>query len=348
MPALTPSFTFDLESNMRMISEESYKRLNANSWWMKVAKELMTRSKKERISWLLDTAGINYTSRLGGEVEYDDIVSNTTEFEYKAATAGLKLNRYQLEDHDGKGVDLAGHWARGIGSYAAYWPQKQVAATLLAGEAAGSLAYDGEVFFSAAHPLNQFDAPAGTYANIFTGAAVGAYPGALPIDDSVSLDVAMQNIGKALAYIAQIKQPNGADPRNLRARAILHPASLTTRVSQLLGAKFIAQDSTSAGGSADVEAVIARWGMAEPIEAVEVGAGFPSGSDTSYYLVTEDIGSDSLGAIVYVNREPFQVNFHDGVSQVELNRDNGLEWICRGANNTGYGHPYLVFKAKAA
>lgn len=348
MPVISQSFTFDLESNMRIVAAREYERLEANLYWQRVAKEMPTQAKKERISWLLDSAKIQYVNRLGGEVDFEDIVSQTTEFQYQAATAGLTLNRFQLEDHDGNGVQLAAHWARQMGAYAAYWPQKQIAKTINAGEVATSLAYDGVTFFNASHPVNPWDASAGNYANVFTGVASGSYPGALPIDSSVTVDVAINNVGKALAYIlGAVKMPNGEDPRMLRPRAIMGPASLTTRIQQITNAKYIAQAAAAGGGGADIEAVIRNWGFDMPIEAPELGAGFTNGSDTSWYLLMSDITTDDLGALVYVNREPFSIVYHDGVSDADLARVNNLQWITRGANTVGYGHPYLLFKVKA-
>lgn len=355
MPLVIPSFVHDIESNMRAITEHHYDRLNRDTWWRQVAKEMPLSAKKEVLTWLLDTAGIDYVNRLGGEIEFADMMAQTHSVTYKAATGGLKLNRYQLSDvvnglPGGAAVDAAAHWSRGIAAYSAYWPQKQVAKAMNDGEQAASTAYDGVVFFkneSSGHPLNPFDSSIGVYANLFTGAASGAYPGALPIDSSVTLDVALVNIGKALAYIAGIKMPNGQDPRMLRARQIIAPPALTTRVQQLTNAKYIAQAAASGGGSGDVEAVVRNWGFLPPIEAAELGAGFTNGSDTSYYIAVEDVTTNELGALVYGNREPFEVQYHDGMSDAELQRANDLEWTVRGANVVTYGHPYLLFKCKS-
>lgn len=123
MGAITPSFVFDLESNMRTITAHEYDRLNKSLWWTNVAKQLASGAKKERISWLLDTAKIERTARGGGQVSFEDIVSQTTEYENLNASAGLKLKKEQLEDTDGNGLQLAAHWSRQMGAYAAYWPQ---------------------------------------------------------------------------------------------------------------------------------------------------------------------------------------------------------------------------------
>src|SRR6266571_7107781 len=193
MPAITPEFVFDLESNMRTITVREYERLLDQLWWRTVTREMTSGAKKERISWLLDSARIQRTGK-GGNIEFEDIVALTYEIENENAAAGLKVKKEQLEDLDGNGIDLAAHWARQMGAYAAYWPQKMVAKAIRD----NGLAYDGVNFFSAVgHKVNPFNASAGTYKNRFTGAAAGIYPGAIPIDESVSVETAVNNIVKA-------------------------------------------------------------------------------------------------------------------------------------------------------
>jgi phage major head subunit gpT-like protein len=343
---LTPTFLFDVESRMKIVSSQEYDRLNANTYWRRLAREAPSTGRKERLLWLLDTARIEYKTRLGGNVEFEELVALTTEYEAKAATGGFELNRFQLEDHDGGGVELAAAWARQIGAYAAYWPQKQVSTAVRNGGT--GLTYDGLSFFNTAHPLNPFDTAAGVFANDFTGAPSGAYPGALPIHETVTLDVAFANLQKAIAYISQIKQPSGEDPRNIKVRAMMVPSALVPRAQQLTNAKFIASAAATGGGSADVESIVTNWGFEKPIEAVELGAGFTGGSDTSWYLLAEQIGSDQLGAFTYVNREPFQVVYNTGMTDAQLQRANTLQWLTRGRNIVGYGHPFLLFRMRAA
>lgn len=341
MGQLTTSFLFDVERRMRIVSEQSYNRLNANVWWREVAREMPSTGKSERLLWLLDTAQIEPINKLGGEVLFEDIVSRTTEYEVGSSAAGLKLNRNQLDDHDGGGVQLANHWSRQMGAYAAYWPQKQVAAAIRA----NGTTYDGLAFFHASHPYNPFDSSAGTFANRLTGAASGDYPGAVPISGN-TLDVAFENLGKAINYVHTIKMANGVDPRGLRVKKILVPSALVSRAQQLTNAKIIAQAAASGGGGADVEAVISNWGIGSPIEAVELGASF-GGSNTSYYLLCEGITGDDVGAFTYVNREPFSIVYNDQMSSDQLARANELQWLTRGRNVVGNGHPYLLFRCEA-
>ena len=345
MGALTPAFMFDLESNMRLITSREYERLARNLWWQKVAKRMSSGAKKERVSWLLDTAKIERpnNARGGGQAIFEDIVMLSEEYENLNATAGLKLKKEQLEDLDGNGVQLATHWSRQMGSYAAYWPQKMVAQAILA----NGNAYDGQAFFSGAHPVNPFNANAGTYANDLTGVAAGIFPGAVPIDDSVTIDVAVQNLAKVIAYIASIKMPNGVDPRFLKVAGILVPPRLVARAQQITNAKYIAQAAATGGGGADVEAVIRNFGLGQPIECPELGSAF-GGSDTTYYIVTEEITSDELGAFLYIDREPFSVIYHGPMDSAELARKREFQWLTEGRNVVGTGHPFLIFRCKAA
>ncbi len=349
MAQITPQFLFDLESNIRVISENEYERLVKNLWWNSVAKVMPSQSKKERINWLLDTAKIERpnASHGGGQQVFEDIVMQTTEYEAENAVAGLELKKEQLEDLDGNGVDLASHWARQMGAQAAYWPQKQIADAIKA----NPTTYDGIAFFidfaagaGNLHPVNPFNLPAGEFANHLTGAASGIYPGAVPVGGT--LDVAIDNIQAALAFVASLKMPNGQNPRMLKLAGILHPPALTARFQQITQAQFIAQAAASGGGSGDVQAVIRNFGLGTPIEAPELGSAF-GGSDSDYYLLVEEITSNELGAFAYVDREPFSMIFHGPMTDAELARKRKFQWTTEGRNTVGAGHPYLMFKCSA-
>jgi phage major head subunit gpT-like protein len=347
MSAITPEFLFELEKNMRVVGAEEFQRLNTNLWWNRVAKRLPSGSKAERLIWLLDTANIQRLE--DGQVRFSDLVSVTTEYENLFAGNSLKLKKAQMEDLEngvagGEALRLSAAWMRQTAALSAYWPQKQVAAAIRA----NGTTYDTKTFFATDHPVNPFNTGAGTFANRFTSTASGIYPGALPIDSAtVTVDEAVANIAKAIAYIASIKMPNGEDPRMLRLGGIMVPPALTARAQQITNAKFIAQAAGSAAGSGDIEAVVRNFGLGQPIEAPELASAFTGGSDTSYYLIMEDITTSELGAFTYVDREPFSVAFHGPQTSAELTRKREFEWHNAGRNVVGNGHPYLLFRCEA-
>lgn len=353
--APTPTFLFDLESRMTRIIESEYQRLTQNLYWSKIAKLRPSTGKKERISWLLSTAGIEDLGS-GGHIGYDDLIVQDTEFENKVAGKGLKLRKDQLEDiwngvEGGEGITMASEWATQMGSLMAYWPQKQVTAAIRAGES--TTCYDGQNYFSASHPVNPYNTALGTFANIFTGAASGRYPGACPVDSSVSVDVALNNLAKIFGYIMGQTMPNGTEPRMLVPRLLVGGPSIHPRLVQLANAKMIAQAAgTYGGGGADVSAVIANWGLDMPIMAPELRyqTGWTHG-DTSFLVVCEQLQASQLGGLVYQEREPFKMTTYTGEGggtgvDAILARARELEWLVQGRNVVGYGHPYLVYLCK--
>lgn len=345
MPAITPQFVMDLETRMQLLSERAYQSLLDNLWWRDIVKTRPSTGRKDVLAWLLSTAQIKDQGK-GGNIGFDDLVSLQTEVENKFAGSGLKLQRAQLEDTDGGGMDLAGQWSSDIGAYMAYWPQKQAAYFLKnAHTAALFTGYDGLAYFASGHTVNPYLPGAPTFNNLFTGAASGSYPGACPIDDSVTVDVAIVNLAKIFAYIATIKMPNGEDPRFLRPKALIVPPRMYPRAVQLTSAKMIAQAATGGAATADVEAFIKALGFATPRMADEL-AGFES--DTTFYVACEQLTSSQLGAVVYVEREPFSVRFYGPQTQADLDRKQELEWHCLGRNVITSGHPFLLFKCKGS
>lgn len=343
---ITPSFLFDLESKMRLVSSRAYDKLALpeNSWWNGVCKVQSTESRKERLIWLLDTATISrpHASNTGGQQRFEEMVSVTQErIVEEALVDGLRLKKEELEDKDANGLDQAAHWARQAGALFGYWPQLALSAAMIA----NPLTYDGIAFFHAsAHPYNPFDSDAGTYGNLLTGSASGAYPGAVPIDGDV--DDAVVNLAKVIAYISTIKTPNGLYPRHLKASKLLVPPALLARAQQLTSAKFIAQVAGSGAGSGDVDTMIRNFGFGEPVCIPELGAAF-GGSDTTYYVAVEDILNDELGAFTYLEREAFSIIYHGPQTDAQLARQDVFQWTTRGRNVISPGHPFMLYKCAA-
>lgn len=338
MPALTPSFVFDLESRMKHITETEYLRLTSNLWWNMVTKPRPSQSRREVISWVLNTAQLEETGE-GANIAFDSMTILNTEFSAKDSGKGLKLRRKQFEDLDGNGIQLATEWSAQMGAQHAYWPQKQTVRMLKAGHLATSLAYDGKPFFATDHPLNPKDPAVGTYSNLFTG---------VPII-GVTADVALANLQTVFGNIAAIKMPNGEDPRMLRPRGILCNPRTFPRAAQLTNAKFLAQAASGGAASADVEAFISALGYGQPVLADEF-EGFES--NTTYFVIAEQIASSELAGLVYVDREAYSIRYYTGRgggtgADAALDRADELEWHSSGRNDTGYGHPFVVFKCTA-
>lgn len=374
--AFTADFLFSLEKRIRIMNVLGYTKMlsSENIWYPKLLKTLPLTGKSERVNWLLETASIeqltaNDGGESGGNLNFDELATVTTEYFPAYHARGYKIGKLKWLNLLGGGIDPVAKWAKAVGAYGAYYPQRLLAQVILNGD--NITGYDGVSFFNKSHPVHPLITALGTYANDFTGAAVGTYPGALPIDDSVSLDTAFINLSKALAYITGfIPQPNGAgDPRFLEPAFILHPPRMLAQVTQLLDAEFIAKtagSSATAGGSSDVRAVWKKYRLAEPVQVKEFDgnrsytfmgpAGTPvtvTGNDTTYYIACREAQEEELGAFLENRRMPFSLHTYTGEGGSEgvdavLGRSQDLEYHYDGWTAVNPGHPYTFFRFKGS
>lgn len=345
MPQIfTTTHLADLETKMQILAMNEYSALSSNLWVNKVAKFTTSDTRTKVFKWLLETAGI--VRGVEGDSRFEKILMAQMKYDQDFAHTGLKLKRSEMEDKDANGVEAAEHWATQIGHYIGYFPQKVVADTIKS----NPLCYDGQLFFSTAHPSDPSNASSTPFANVFTGAASGSYPGALPIHaygaGAVTLDVAVQNIGKAIAYAQTIPMPNGVDPRGLRLSGIVAPPAMQDRLQQITKAQYFGQAATGGAAAANVESVISNWGFGEPIIAAEFSTAF-GGLDTDYYLTFQHSITNPLGAVIYDEREPFSITYHTPADSPELARAREYQWLVQGRNTCAVGHPFLMAKGRA-
>ncbi len=389
MPTITPTFLMSYERRMRAITENEYVRLLSEMWWNKVARQITIDGARERLTWLLNTAKIERLGPTGvGSMTFEGMQTQTVDYLVGKHGTGINVHRDQIEDLDGTGLNTLAEWSAQVGVQSAYYPQKMFSQLILNGAATDgtAAAYDSVPFFAdntartlggnsvKGHPYNPFKTNLGGYQNWLKGASSGAYPGALPIDDSQTVDQALINLGKAIAHISTVRMPNGEDPRMLKPVYMIAPPRMAPRVRQLHNAKVIAQAAVSGGGGGDVEALIRGWGLGEPVIAQELGAGTTynyttdyitstglaasaaasvTGSDTTYYLVCQEMASTSLGGLLYIGRKPFKVNYYTGdaggtAMSAELDRTDEFEYHCKGRMGAGYGHPFTIFRFDGA
>jgi len=344
MPVVTVSWLMDFESRMQRIVEAEYLRLVAaeNTWWDAITRVRPSMTRRELVSWILNTAYLADQGQ-GGNVDFEDPLMLETEWTNKTAGKGLRLRRQQFEDLDGNGVQIATEWSAQMGAQHGYWPQRQITDLLTNGEVGTT--YDGKAFFATDHFNNGVDADDGSFANLLVGTTYR-------LDNSKTLDDAAKALALVYKAIRSLKMPNGKDPRMLRPAGILCGPAMYPQVSQLFDAKSIAMNASvsGAGGSADFTGYASRLGYGKVTEAPELVA---AEYDSSYYVIVEQLAASQLGAFVYVDREPFSIRYYtgrgggNGVDAV-LDRTDVLEWHTSGRNVAGYGHPYLLFKIKAA
>jgi phage major head subunit gpT-like protein len=341
---LTPTLIREFESRIEGIIVSDYARIARELWVQNIVALKRVVTKKEIFAWLLETADIRPTGDSGRIQKYEDLVSAYTEFTTSHYGDALKLHRDKFNDvvngdPGGAAFDAAAHWTKQMGPLMALHPQRLVLDFLKTAHTSAFRAYDGEIFFSAAHPLNPENLAIGTYKNLLTGGD------AAPIHPGVTMDVAAQNLAKVWAHTMTIPTANGKLMRLLKPRFLFCAPSSFPRAKQLLSADFIAMAAASGGGSADFKAFLASLGVITPIVIPELET-FEGG--TTYFVACEQVTASDLAGVVYVEREPFRLIKYGELTDAELQRMKELEWEVDGRNAVSGGHPYLLHKVKAS
>ena len=323
---ITPTFISNLETSISAAVTNGMGRVQSNLMWDKVMASRTSATKKELVFFLLETAKI-YDQQNGGQQRFDDLAAKYMEFENFRSGAALKLGVDELEDNvlrNGGGMatlDYAGQWANNIGAASAYYPQEKMFELITGGTAVISSAsvYDGLAFFSASHPINPVvGASGGTYSNLIASK---------PIDYGVTVAVAQANLASVLGTIAAYTMPNGIR-RFLKPKYLMHAPEIAPRVTELLTSRYV--DATENIGFTSMGIV--------PLTCAEL-----TGKD--WYLACEPTPGEA-GALVFQERAPYVLNTFAPESSAQLMSRKDFEWDFSGRNAIGYGHPYLLVKAK--
>lgn len=343
------SWTQDVETNMRAISNDEYARFQRpeNKWWDAAATRLTTATRKQIITWFVNSAKL-YPQGQGGNFSYADPLQLKAEYTPETTGAAVEVRRQEIEDIDENGM-LSGaalgpltQWARDMGRQFGYRPQEALSTLVIKGETTDvAPAYDGLSFFTTGHYTNGKDSSDGTFSNLLLGSGYR-------IDSGVTLDQAAINLAAVYAQMRAVKFATG-QVRMLRPAAILCGPAMFPRVAQLLDAKFLAIAAASGGGSGDFTGYTQRMGYGKVIEAPEL-----VGSDwDSHYIVLADRGGEAdLGPFLYIDREPYSIRYYTGRGggtgvDATLDAADVLKWHASGRNVAGYGHPFLAFKCGA-
>lgn len=326
--ALSSKVLARVEERMRVIQENVYASALANLWWPKIAKEITSEASAEKLYFLMTGGAMDYGTEGTREFIEQSIsrIDLTPKF---FSVPGLEVLRSELEDSDGAGFQKASQWASDTAAKGTLFPQQKLAAALVE----NPNGYDGVTFFSTAHPLLPGDPSSGTWANDFTGAASGDYPGAVPITDDVA--VSGVNIGKALAYIRSIKGPDGVTSLNLEPVALL--ASPAKYRQALLAAKAMFVGGTA--GSTDVSVQVNDFGL-DLIRAPELAG------NANYYILCRQLGTE-VGPWIWLNRESPNTTYHGPMTDAQLARMDKFQWGVRGRGVIAPGRPHFMFRCQA-
>lgn len=326
----------DLSQNVQSLLTASAAEVAPELSYKKLVDIRTSSTLQERYVFALDMASLSDEGE-GGNKRHDDLAAASLVIRNKNYGQRLVISRNELEDnamHDEtlQGMTpgfFAANWARLMGRQAALFPQRLMAKHLTDGETA--IGFDGVPFFGA-HLVNVGAPSRGSYNNLLSGAASGEYPGACPIDSSISLDVAATNLAKAIAY-ARTRPGEDGQPAYFKLKYVACGEGLRKRVHELLEHKLFTSGS--------IENALTNYGI-EPLVLREIPV-----SDLSYYLVFEVVAGVG-GPFILQQRQPFTLSTFNDISSAELARQDRYEMIFDGRFGFGYGRPNFIFKCKAS
>lgn len=326
--ALSPKVFARVEERMRVTQENIFASAMANLWWPEFMREVTSEASAEHWYMLITGGAMDYG--VEGSREYLEQAIKRLDMEPKFFTApGLELLRSELDDSDGAGFQKAAQWAADTAVKGALFPQQKLAAELLA----NPVCIDGQNYFDTDHPLLPGDPSSGVWANDFTGAASGDYPGAVNI---AGTDAAADNaaIGKALAYIRGLKGPDGVTCLNLEPYALLASPSKYRIALTATKAQFVG----GTAGSTDVKMQVDDFGL-KLVRAGELAG------DTSFYIACKQVGTE-MGPWIWLNREAPNTTYHGPMTDAQLAQKDKFQWGVRGRGKVFPGRPHFMFRCK--
>jgi hypothetical protein len=336
---ITPEWVGSFERGHQELITKHSQRVAMNLFWDNFVVRKKSGGLIETYHYPIETSRIRREGQ-GGNKRFDDQAATFLEIENENAGSALRLTRNEIEDNTMASKELGGmsavqfakRWAIRMGILQGRWPNDLFFEALLAGETAIPK-HLTVPFFSNAHIINKFALGSGTFANLMTGAASGAYPGACPIDttNAATLDIAAANLAKAIAYIEGLRGPDGL-PRNLQVKHLLAGNALKKRVYELLDTKWLTING--------IENVLGRYNI-DPVISPDIPA-----TSTDYYLFPELIEGED-GGFIYQERQGFVLSSYSLATEADLQRAKLFEWSLDARDGFGYGLPEYAYKCKA-
>lgn len=332
MPVLSPSGTLQRWAAATLQWNTMFRQNLADTpvYWPAIATEKTSGTREEDYIWL-DRLPQMRAWRGERVVTNPAVRLQRIENDIFELTVGIK--RTEIDDNKLGAYDaLVPEVARA----AKVWPDVLIATALQAGNAAPG--FDGQNFFDAAHPVNPDNTaqavPGTAYTtqpNLFTGAASGNQPGALPLS--------LPSLAAAYAAMTAWVGPDGV-PMNLIPDSVVVPPQLAIPSRQIFNSEFIGSDIALAGGAhGAAQQTNYMRGMLQPIVLP-----YLSGDPTSYYLLCTTRATKPL---IWQIRDAPEFTVLTSPDDYHVFTHDEYLWGTRARGNAGYAQWFLAAKVMA-
>lgn len=337
----------DLETNVRFTSFSEYEHINDYNNWFKLASTMKIEGAEERI-----IAPINSGASMDGgpkhpegEIRYSDVAPHSLAVDSDFESRGFRQLKSTMEDSD-YGAQAAAQWASDIAQDFAYRPQREVWNAVKNNIES---AWDKRPLFGE-HQTNPIDASKGVFKNVLQGSASGNYPGAVDLRSTVPIATRLESFSKILAYVSTWKTFDGEHPRNNKLVDVFAPWTMVSSLSQVFNAAVVPQAVNAASaGSANVEAVVASFGLTNGVTYVtELGSAF-GGSDTAIYLKFDNRAfNKDIDSLIWVERQEYNLLFFTPKDDDQLSAMDEYKIHARGRHGVAGGYPHLILRVDIA
>jgi len=325
MPYVNKQYIVSVNDRVRIVAEEAYSRIVEDLHWNKFARvKDMAGTDRDFVEIPIEDEHIDLDVS-PGQASGDVPSTFNLEFQTNFASRERKIMRHQYEDGP-LGAELMASFGRQMGALFARTPEDLV---LNAIKSNITTKYDGLALFHASHLIHPNRPSAGTFSNAHTS---------LPIDTSVTVDVALANLTTAITRMSEIPTASGLHSRKLRAKYLVVPPALRSRAVQLTEAAYL-----SSAGNADVRGIVRSNGV-EPVVIDELGAGY-GGSNTTWYLAAEPTGE--YGALILPKKEDFKLVFFTPFDDEHANATEEFTTRVRGRIAVAGGLPWYMSRCTA-
>jgi phage major head subunit gpT-like protein len=281
------------------------------TWWQDMATLVPSTSRANHYYWTEVFEGLREWI---GERLVKQLKARATVLENKDWELTVGIDRNDLADAQ---IGMAVTRTEMIGMAARKWPDRVVAAVLLAGETA--LSYDGQPFFDTDHPVNEDRAGLGVYSNLETSKPLSAD----------NLEFAINSFGGMLA-------PEGDQYLDLQPTHLIIPPQLRQTARRLLESDLLARvigEATVADGNP-------LKGALQLLVVPEL-----AGDSTSWYVADH---SKPIKCMIFQQRQAPNFVVKDGPQEDELFWHKRIVMGTDARGNAGFTLPFLIKKFKAS
>jgi phage major head subunit gpT-like protein len=158
---LTPDALSSIYVNFSQTWDAAFQA--ARVWWNEIATEMPSTTRENRYPWM---SSIPKMREWVGERILHNVALRSTSLVNKDWEDTIKLDRNDVLDNQ-----LAGYttWIQGLAVQAKKLNDDMLVTVL---QSTTGLAFDGQPFWNASHPVNIDNSAGGTYSNLFTGTAL--------------------------------------------------------------------------------------------------------------------------------------------------------------------------------